>query len=104
MEMSSCSSSFSDMAHAKKDHSVATIGKQQLEHLEFYGCVVGKGLFCKTCASFSGISSPGVPYITKAVIFGDHHLRGSTCHLESVRHNGAVKNLLANAKHLENAS
>ena len=36
MEMLSCSSSSSDMAHAKKDCRVATIEQQQLEHPEFY--------------------------------------------------------------------
>ena len=101
--MPSCTSSSSDMAHAMKDRRVATAEQQQLEHPKFYYGVVRKGWFCKTCVSFPGISSPGVPYITKAGMFGDHRSRRSTGHLESERHKEAAKNkvttlLLANAQ------
>ena len=51
-EMLSCSSLSSDMAHVKKDRRVAIFKEQQLEHLEFYYCVVEKGWFCKTYVSF----------------------------------------------------
>ena len=61
-EMPSCSSSSSDISHAKKDLRVATVKQQQLAHPAFYYCVVEKGWLCKTCISFSGISSPGVHY------------------------------------------
>ena len=104
MEMPSCSRSSSDIAHAKKDCRVATVEQQQLEYLEFYYCAVGKGWLCKTCANFSGLSSPGVPYIAKACIFGDHHLQKNTeSNLEFERHKEAIKNkvltlFLANAQ------
>ena len=80
------------MAHAKKDLRVLTIKQQQLEHPEFYYCVVGKSWFCKICISFSRISSPGIPYITEAGIFGDHHSQRSTVHLESEHQKEAFKN------------
>ena len=79
--MPSCSSSSSDMAHAKKDRRVASYCRATTPRAPG-----------KTCASFSWISSPGVPYITKAGIFGDHCSRRSTGHLESQRHKEAVKN------------
>ena len=93
MKMPTCSFSCSDMTYAKKDCRVATVEQQQLEHSEFYYCIVEKGWFCKTCVSFSGISSRGVPYITKAGIFGDYCLQRSTGHLESEHHKEVVKNM-----------
>ena len=81
----SCSSSSSDMAHAKKDRRVAIVEQQQLERPVFYYCIVEKGLFCKNCVIFSERSSPGVPYVTKAGIFGNHRSRGNMGHLESER-------------------
>lgn len=66
MEVLSGSSSSSDIAHEKKDSRVATIEQQPARVPKILLlCVVGKGWFCKTCVSLSGISLPGVPYITK---------------------------------------
>ena len=85
-----CLSSSSEMAHAKKDCRVATIKQYWLEHPEFYYCVVEKVWFCKTCVSFSGISSSGVLYIIKVGIFVDHRFRKNS-HLESEGHKEAFK-------------
>ena len=88
----SCLSSISDMAHTKKNGSVTTIKQQQLERPEFYCCIAEKGWFWKTCVSFSGISTTGVAYITKAGIFGDHCSQRTTGHFVSEHHKEAIKN------------
>lgn len=84
--------SSSNMAHVEKDCRVASIKKQWLEYLGFHYCVVAKGWFCKNCVSFSGVISPGVPYITKTGIFGDHCSRRSTGELESECYKEAIEN------------
>ena len=79
--MPSCSSSPSNIVHAKKDCRVATVEQQQLEQLEFYYCVVGKGWFYKTCVSFSQ--------------FLWNNLTRSTIHYQSYHKNRQSYNTLA---------
>ena len=88
----SASTSSSSSSNARNDLRTVSIEQQQQQLPDFYYCVVGKGWFCRTCTSFSGISTPGVPYVTTAGIFGDHRSRRSAGHLQTERHKEAAKN------------
>ena len=60
--------------------------------LEFYYSSLEKGWYYKTCCSFAQTITTKTAFINKPGQFGDHPTRNAMLHLQSNRHENAVKN------------